>query len=751
MYGTVTQLPLQTLNENNTAPDTRVADAASASEIFRKLFVADELRNNTRAKLRGLVDGNPPYSPAELRRNNQAYRTNVNFRESEAFLQLAMSAFYDVFAEVPTYAVVKTAYGNDQDKREEWSKIITEEFDRLQKLDKDFDYLVQLSQREMVLIGIGPLIFEDANNWRCKAILSTDLLIPDGTKSNVSDWKVACVRTRMGVDDLYEKIKDKEAAEAAGWNVEYVYQRIKAAMPEPYRSGIQYDWEFFQRQLRENDIIFSARSEVILLCHVFYKEFDGKISHAIIDERDSSQFMYRKLRRFNRWEQIIHPMYYDRGDGNHHGVKGLGIKMLNAMELKNRLRCAMVDSAFARTQILFKPLNASALNKTSVVQQGPYAIVPPDYDVIQQNVAGVLDAPMAVNADLENVLQGNLSQYRQTLNKPAGNPRTATEIQAIVSQQSAIGKTQLSRYYTQLDSFFEERYRRASNPNLEDLGGDKDAIEFQNRCKERGVPIQAMMDVELVQATRTVGQGSQFAKQQLLGSLLSLVGSLPESGKVHLLQDYIAAQVGQQMVGRYLPSQMPSAKDQDQAALAVLEHSSIKQGNMAVVTDTQNHTIHIGTHLAAASQVAGSLQAGGNPQEILLFMTGIQQHVGDHLQRLALDPARKSEVEAYVQQVNQLAQVIQQLNDMVQQQAQQMAAQQQAVAIQQGVDPKTAIMNAETQAKIARQNAETQANIQRQNAKAMADLTRRNAKTTADIQRSNATAQATLNRESIPQ
>lgn len=747
MYGNLAQLPLETINEEGKAPETRIADAASAREIFQKLIMADELRNSTRAKLRGLVDGNPPYNPSELRRNNQAFRTNVNFRESEAFLTLAMSAFYDVFAEVPTYANVRTAYGNDMDKREEWSKIITEEFDRLQKLDKDFDYIMQLSQREMVLIGNGPLIFEDGSNWRCKAIMATDLLVPDGTKSNVSDWKVACVRTRMGVDDLFEKIQDEKAATAAGWNVDYVRQRIRAAMPEPYRSGVQYDWEFFQRQLRSNDITFSARSEVVLMSHIFYKEFDGQISHAIIDERDSENFMYRKLRRFKRWEQIIHPMYYDRGDGEHHGVKGLGIKMLQAMELKNRLRCSMVDSAFARTQILFRPLNPNALSKTSVVQQGPYAILPPDYEVIQQNIAGVLDAPMAVNADLENVLQGNLSQYRQSLAK-SGNPRTATEMEIISAQQSAIGKTQLSRYYNQLDSFFEERYNRASNPNLNPITkSDKDAIEFQRRCAERGVPVQAMLDIDFVEATRTVGQGSQFAKQKLLGSLLGLLGSLPEGGKVSLLRDYIAAQVGQQMVDRYLPTQIQSSRVQDQTALAVLEHSSLRQGNMAIVTDTQNQIVHIDTHLAAANEAAASIQQGGNPQEIMLFLQGIGQHVQDHLARLSTDPTRRPQVEAYAQQLQMLVQTVQQLGELLQQQQEAQAQMQQAQAIQQGVDPKTAVMNAEVQAKIARQNAEVMANIQRQNEKAMADLARRNAKTTADIQRANATAQSNLSRQ----
>jgi hypothetical protein len=408
----------------------------------------------------------------------------------------------------------------------------------------------------------------------------------------------------------------------------------------------------------------------------------------------------------------------------------------------------MVDSAFARTQILFRPLNPNALNKTSVVQQGPYAILPPDYEVIQQNIAGVLDAPMAVNADLENVLQGNLSQYRQSLNKPSGNPRTATEVQAIVAQQSAIGKTQLSRYYNQLDSFFEERYNRASNPNLNPITkSDKDAIEFQRRCKERGVPVQAMMDIDYVEATRTVGQGSQFAKQQLLGTLLGLAGSLPEGGKINLLKDYIAAQVGQQMVDRYLPTQMQSARVQDQAALAVLEHSSLRQGNMPIVTDTQSHIIHIDTHLAAANEAAASLQQGGNPQEIVIFLQGIGQHVQQHLQRLSTDPSRRQQVDAYAQQLQMLSQTIEQLGQLIQEQAQAMAQQQQAMAIQQGVDPKTAVLNAEVQAKIARQNAEVMANIQRQNTKAMADLSRRNAKTTADIQRANATAESNLARQ----
>jgi uncharacterized protein (DUF342 family) len=200
-------------------------------------------------------------------------------------------------------------------------------------------------------------------------------------------------------------------------------------------------------------------------------------------------------------------------------------------------------------------------------------------------------------------------------------------------------------------------------------------------------------------------------------------------------------------VDRYLPSQLQSSRTQDQAALAVLEHASLHQGNMPIVTDTQNQIIHIETHLGAANEAASSLQGGGNPEEIMLFMQGIGQHVQQHIQRLATDPSRKQQVDAYVQQLGMLGETIKQLGQMLQEQQQAMAQQQQAMAIQQGSDPRTAVMNAEVQAKIARQNAETMANIQRQNTKAMADLSRRNAKTTADIQRANATAESNLSRQ----
>ena len=720
--------------EDPGAMQSRIQDSTEAMNLVTKLIRADQVRNETRAKVRGLVDGNNPYSNAELRRTGQAYRTNTNFREAEAFLSQSMSAFYDVFSEVPTYATVRTAFGDDINKRIEWSKIITEEFDRLQKLDTNFDYTNQLSQREMVLIGHGPIVFESNTSWKCKAIESGSLLVPDSAKADTTTWKIAVIMDNMQVDDLWNKIKGEFTEK--GWNVKMAKSAIMNAAPTNKGNGnTSYDWEYYQRRLRSNDITYSAQCSVIRIAHVFYKEFDGKITHRIINIDDGTEWLYTKIGKYGNWNQVIHPMYYDRGDGKHHGVKGLGIKMFGPLENKNRMRCAALDAAYSRAQILLKPLNASALNKTGVVQMGPYAVLPPDFDYVNIQSGGVMDAPFAALRDMEDVLQSNLSQYRQTLDK-TGNPVTATQVRATVAQQSALGKTQLSRYYQQLDELFAERYRRASNPELASNDQDesvKQAKQFQKRCLDRGVPPKAMRDIDVVQASRTVGQGSQFSKQQTLGQLLALMPMLPEGGRVNLMQDYVASQAGQQMVDRYVPSNNEPPQMQDQAALAMMENSVIKDGSPVLTTDTQDNVVHLKVHIGSANEAASSLQQGGDTQKILLFLQGIAQHCGEHLQRLQGDDTRKNEAAQFTEQLKELVMVIGELQKHVQQQMQDQQVQQQAQAVQQGTDPKTQLEMARTQAEIARQDAVAAAQIRREDALANSDINRKTSKTASDV------------------
>ena len=737
-------LDLKSISKGGQAPASRLNDARDVQDMVKQIIRADETRSKTRAKLKGLIDGNAPYSSAELKRTGQSYRTNVNFREGESYLNQGLSAFYDVFYEVPTYATVKVRHGT-ADESARYGRVITEEFDKLLKQDDDFDYLMQLSQHEMVLYGIGPMVFEDNTDWRCKAVKASNLLVPDGTKSNVSDWSMAVIRATYHVYELFAFIQNEEAARKAGWNVEAARKAIMDAAPDDHLST-EHTWEWYQQQIRNNDLSFSAKCDMVKVNHVYYREFpdgengEGSISHCIINERgEVKQFLFRKVGRYKNWNEVVHCLYYDKGDGYHHSVKGMGIKMFSTLELKNRLKCALVDAAHTRSSVLLQPQSANDLNRMNIVQMGNFSILPPNFTVQQTGQAGVLDAPMAVDKDLDALLQGTLASYRPRLEKD-GNPRTATEIDAIMSQQSTLGKTQLNRYYSQLDMLFEEKYNRAINPGLtKEMPGGSQALKFQKACRDRGVPRACMAKIIDVRTTRSAGRGSPYAKQAVMSQLMSLASMLPEGGRQNVIKDYIASLSGYSSVENYYPAPTVDVSTQEEQQHAAYENILFKSGGIIPVSSGDNHAIHAAAHLQAGTEAAEVLnsQQGVSPEEIATFLRALLEHTSGHMEEVAQDESRGNMMKILEEQFNQLSDLYSQILEEVtkQQEAAQEAAQAgEAVAtMESGLDPKEQLEQAKFEREEARRDAKTQADIERKAAKARQDLALKDAKTAAKL------------------
>ncbi len=709
--------------DNSPSAESRLKDPEKVRDMVLNLARADETRSIVRAKVKGLVDGNPPYSKSELRKNAQSYRCNVNFREAESFLSMGLSAFYDVFSEVPTYATIRIEHDNPNTD-ESYSKIITEEFDRMQKKDTNFDYLMQLSQHEMVLYGYGPMVFEDTLDWRCKPIRCADLLVPEKTKSNVNEWEVAAVRTVYQVHELYGYIKNPEAAAAAGWNVSAVQKAIMDAVPEEDGINGKKKWEYYQQQIRNNDLAYSSECDVVRVAHVYYREMDGTVTHCMIDERgDARDFLFRNVGQFENWDQCIHCLYYDKGDGQHHSVKGMGIKMFSALELKNRLKCSLIDAAVARTAIHFQPQNPSDLNRTSIVQMGPYTVIPPGMQIQQTNSSGVLDAPIKVESNLEGTLQAGLSQYRQRLEKD-GNPRTATEIEALVAQQSILGKTQLNRYYNQLDALFTERYRRAINPDLtDDVPGGNEALEFQKRCRDRGVPKAAMSSFDWVRATRTNGRGSALERRNTMNQLMAISQMLPETGRQHVIEDTIAAMTGFNSLERYYPVPQKDHLQQEHSQEAAYENALFKLEESIPISESDNHAIHLQSHLEAGTNAFNSLEQGGDPKEVAVYLQFLLNHAAMHSQVMSQDSSRKELHSQLNSQMQQLINAFKNLGQQIQaREESEQQAQAEAGSIEAGTDAKERVLQMRAERDMARKDAQTAADIERKQMEAQADI-----------------------------
>lgn len=760
---------LATIQEDGYIPSSRMESASDAGRRVQVLMDSEKRgRSQRRALVKGLVDGNPPYRPGDLKRAARSNSCNVNWRVAEFYLNMARFAFYDVFAEVPTFATVETDFG-DNAARKEWSGIITEHYDTLLRTDSSWDRVNQFSIYDMVLYGCGPMTFADENDWRNEFVPCANLILPDFSSSDPEKWEEAAIIRNYMPPELYKFIRNEKVATEMGWHPETVKKAIMQAHQLWSEGGKYKSWEWHQQQLKNNAYWYGSQCKTIQTAHYYFREFpepgqdNGRITHCIIINPEDNQveqgknYLFRRVGRYKSWNQIVHPMYYDNdGGGFHHSVTGLGVKMYSAMEYQNRLICNLADKVFA-PKILLKSLTSQASQEMNIVQFAEFGRLPAGLDVVQTPIGSYSEEGVMFNREITSLISSNLAQYKTALSKDSGNPVTAYEASLRASEQSKLGRTQLNHYYNQLDWLLAEKYARAVNPKLNGfMPGGRAAVKFRDDCIEAGVPVQALRKVRSVIATRTVGQGSQFLRQQALQQLLAIAPMLPsEGGRVSLVEDYIAAVAGQSMVNRYAPKQ-EAPQMTDQITIAMLQVAAAKEGVPPVTGGSQNHFLFAATFIQACTQAIEALKQAQDPSAFMQTAPGVIQFIdiigpalAQHINAMKADPSRQKEFKAMTEQMMQIGKIKDQLQQQVQKLAQQQAQeQQQRQQRQQQVMSDAQLDQMEFQNKLQNANAKTQEALRQKQEKHTQALALKDSATASDITRKNVIAASDESRKS---
>ena len=246
--------------------------------------------------------------------------------------------------------------------------------------------------------------------------------------------------------------------------------------------------------------------------------------------------------------------------------------------------------------------------------------------------------------------------------------------------QDLIGKSQLTRYFEQLDDLWAERFRRAANRHLTLANnGGLAALEFQKRCQDRKVPLQALEKIKSVRAQRTVGYGSTNAKRQALNRMFARLGLYDESGRRKVLEDLTSADVGYTNMRRYIAKDRVSADELDQTAEATDKVAGMKTGVKPIITPSQNPVIYAQTWLKAADEAAGTL-ANTNGQtihEVFSFLEVAGPAIAAQLERFKDDGSRKGLHDKMTKHWQQLAALHDKLGKQLKQQAQEQMKKQQ--------------------------------------------------------------------------
>lgn len=647
-------------------PETRVKDAGALQSQLQR-FISNDLeggRSAKRAKVLGLIDGNAPYSGERLKRLGRKDACNVNFGTARSYVQQAEGIFYDLTTESKTQMQIFCAFGKLYD-RMTWSQIMSEEAHEALNRDPRWDYVQQCSIHQMVMHGCGPLWFENARTVVPRRCNAGDLIVPENAESEVSYWEQCFILQEYKPHEVYEMIKDAKAAAAIGWDVEYTRAVIMNALPRPQNQvGTLVRWEQLQNDFKQSSFASNYSADVLLLAHAFWIEFDGSITHAIIEQSshgsnlnggqdEAVKYLYFRRGRYPSWNCLVHPMYYDKGNGTHYSVTGLGIPMYAAMNIENRLRCNLVDKAMA-PKMVFKPTMES--NKPfGLVVKSDYAISPAGFDMQQFAVNGMLEDGMVMLNEVQRTSSANLSTYRHGLSRDSGgNPITAREVAARQQQQYAVANTAISRYYAQLDGLFSEIIRRMADLNND----DPIAKDFRERCQARGVPEECLGRIERVSASRVVGAGSVTLRQAALDKAMGVMGRLPEDGQDNLLDMWLSANLGRRSVRLLNPKRRSQALGTEQQANAMRDVAGMRTGVPPVITPEQSPAVFASTFIGAAGQAVGTLAKGANPGEVIAFVDLAVASGMAHMKRMLGDPLKKPLMKKLSGMIKQLEGVV---------------------------------------------------------------------------------------------
>jgi len=671
--------------------DPRIQDGAQAWRLIRLLANEDSPRSKARAKIRGMIDGNPPYNPTKLRAAGQGQRTNLNFREAEGVITARRSSYYDLIMNADPLVTLLPENIPDsfagEDSRPasvaapvtEYADIIAEEFHHLLGTWDEFLFHTMRHQSEMLDYGVGPVLFPDCGDWRFKSVSMGDLLIPADGPANVDEHEIIVFKTTMSVVDLHLLIATPEqttVSQEMGWNPTLIQKVIQDMYGNKFRNR-EVTWEGLQHQLKTNSLVeSSAGPKPAVVYFLFIREYSGKIGIQVVcSDAQEKQFLYNRTGMYERFSQVVNLFFSEIGDGSYHSVRGMGQKIFPHCEVSNRFLNSMVDGALLASSAVINQRTGAQADGLRAIQFGPLTVLPIGYELADKSFNPNLQGVASVRDVLRDNLNANVGMYRQGGNSGIG-AKTAREVNTIVRREAQLETTDISFYYAQWDRLYREMLRRLFDPDDRLFGrAEKDSKQFLKRCEKRGVPAVLLKDgVWRIMATRTAGAGSPALRDLNSQQVLELAPMLDGKGKYEALRNRLTNLVGPSNVMRFVGGidrrEMPVVN----SSLARMENGLMALGKPATAGDGEDHLAHLQIHLQGAGDLEQSISGQADWVALAQALELIIRHGYEHLGLMSANPAYQIESAQVKQILGQMEQTLAQWSEVAKRQLQEQEA-----------------------------------------------------------------------------
>jgi hypothetical protein len=632
--------------------------ARTIEDVVWSMRLAEQPRASNRALIDSIFNGAPPYSETEAEQNRIV--TNVNDLSSNRIFHDVTRQFSNGFLRSDEYFRVELDYGPAH-KREEWSQVITKEINKRMKRSLRYRQTLRNVFAQLILHGVGPVVWSDKMKWCPSMQMMCDVLIPSQTLLTMENLPYFAVYRRYTAAELVRLTSGPKIDK--GWNMPAVEKSIAWARKQTgtTQTAMDQNWtpERIAEDIKSNSAFWSSDAAPTVNCWDCYflsenkKEFGWKrriifdcpassevgsedatitaTTKSVIDTR--GEFLYSAGDRLyaHDLQQIIHFQFADGSvvaPYRYHSVRSLGFLLYALCHLHNRLRCKVMDSTFENLLNYIRvqnPDDAERLKKVDLINLG---FLPEGYNFVTQQER------WQVNQNLIqmvlNMNQRDMSDSSPSFNQDSGQgqndqiEKTATQITAEINKASSTIGTIMNEAYEYQTPQYREIGRRFCMPNSSDI----DVQKFRAACFRQGLPKEALdVDCWNISPDRVMGNGNkqlEIAQAQLLMSVYDKLD--PDAQRFTLRKFAYAVVDNPSDVRKIAPEQRDTATDSvhdAELASAVLLMSlpmNLKQG--------VNHGEYAATLLGAMSvEMQKVQQRGATPDDI----NGLQNLAGQSL------------------------------------------------------------------------------------------------------------------------
>jgi len=633
-------------------------------DIVQDLKRADELRSPNRALIQRQMNGEPPFSAAQMAENK--LDVSFNTKSGTNLLAQANRQWCNAMLKTARYFHVSLEDA-PVDRGMDWATTITKEANRPLKRSRDYYHQVRQTGGGVMLTGVGAKMwtpFDD--DWCPYFVAIEDLLIPTDTEVRL-DMSHFARRRGMSYWELYSKTLAKGKNVDPGWKLGVV-RKMLASIKDKTVSEPMWDWQNAPEKAAElfkQDATYWQSDAVPKIWLWDFYSRDDKTSEwhlqIVPDENwtatygttnEPVDFVYDSKKPVaDKLDKLLHVQF---GDGNvkppymYHSVRSLAWLLFDLCQVQDMTLCRFVGKVFEDMMLLLRvqdPADRAAVDKIHFGLR--YGLLPEGIGFVKREERYQFDPQLSqmLMAQLRQHMGESASSYTQDIDSGTEKERTKFEVQALLAQTSALLSSLLSNAYTQAEFEYREICRRLCDRKSR----NKDAKEFQRRCREKGVP-DKFMDVERweIHSEQVLGGGSKQLEIATSEKLMGARQFMEPSAQQRVLHNYVLALTDDAGMATQLAPIKPN-KITDTVFDAALAWGTLMTGVPMPVKEGDSHREVIETLLRMmAMKVQQIMGSGGvgTPQDVLGLLNA-NQYVAQHIALLEQDESEKQRVKQY--------------------------------------------------------------------------------------------------------